>query len=209
MRLPASITAQPPDDTVSSHRAAMHVDPTEVSDVEAVPTAAERQPWWVGVPGVIVGSGFASVAAVLIAVTGAVYVGMVHAPWVRSLASRTPTAAQAGEAVGAAMAAALASSAPPASGAIAVAAAPAAQPESPAQPASPDRVATARDRMEQRIYSQLPPRARTVAENKTMNDGTPTAENDDPASSSPRRHHRGTRQVRHGAHWNAGWYKGA
>lgn len=196
MRLPASITAQPPDATEPSHLAATHVDPTEVSDVEQA--AAERKPWWERVSGAVVGGAFSSVAAALIAVTGAIYVGMYHAPWVKSLASRTPTAAQAGDAMSVAMAAGPANAATPAS---AVAPAPA---EAATQPASPDRVAAARDRMEQRVYSQVqPPRARTVAERETLED------NDAPASANARRHHRGTRYMRHGAPFNAAWYKGA
>lgn len=77
--------------------------------------------------------------------------------------------------------------------------------EAATQPASPDRVAAARDRMEQRVYSQVQqPRTRTVAERETMQD------NDDaPAPASPHRHHRGARYMRHSAPFNAAWYKGA
>ncbi|CAJ0849422.1 hypothetical protein [Ralstonia flatus] len=197
MRLPASITAQPPVATEPSHLAATHVDPTEVSDVGQ--TAAERKSWWERVSSVVLGGAFSSVAAALIAVTGATYVGMYHAPWVKSLASHTPTAEQAGDAMSVAMAAGPANAAAPASTA---APAPA---DAATQPASPDRVAAARDRMEQRVYSQVQqPRARTVAERETMQD------NDDaPAPASPRRHHRGTRYMRHSAPFNAAWYKGA
>lgn len=196
MRLPASITAQPPDAAESSHLAATHVDPTEVSDVEQA--AAARKPWWERVSGAVVGGAFSSVAAALIAVTGAIYVGMYHAPWVKSLAGHTPTAAQAGDAMSVAMAAGPANAATPAS---AVAPAPA---EAATQPVSADRVAAARDRMEQRVYSQVQqPRARTVAERETLED------NDAPAPANVRRHHRGTRYIRHGAPFNAAWYKGA
>jgi len=199
MRLPASITAQPPDATESSHLAATHVDPTDVSDVEQ--TVAERKPWWARVSGALVGGAFSSVAAALIAVTGAIYVGMYHAPWVKSLASHTPTATQAGDAMSVAMAAGPANAA---TSAPTSAAAPAPA-EASAQPAAPDHVAAARDRMEQRVYSQVQqPRARTVAEREIIED------NDDaPARNTVRRHHRGTRYMRHGAPYNAAWYKGA
>lgn len=207
MRLPASITAQAPDTAQTSPLAATHVDPTEVSDVQATAPAAERKPWWARLSGAIVGSVFTNVAAALIAVTGAVYVGMYHAPWVKSLANHTPTAAQAGDAMGVAVAAAPASAAPSAS-AVPATAATVAQSE-PAQPASPDRVAAARDRMEQRIYSQVPARARTVAESEIQNDDAPALEGDGRASRGTRRHHRGARHGGHGAPWNAAWYKGA
>lgn len=201
MRLPASTTAQPPDATESSHLAshlaATHVDPTEVSDVEQ--TADERKPWWERMSGAVAGSAFSSVAAALITVTGAIYVGMYHAPWVRSLASHTPTAAQAGDAMSVAVAAAPANAATPAA-----TSAPALVDAAAQQPASPDHVAAARDRMEQRVYSQVQqPRARTVAERETLED------NDAPAPSNARRHHRGARYMRHGAPYNAAWYKGA
>lgn len=196
MRLPASITAQPPDTQDALHLAATHVDPTEVSDVEQ--TAAERQPWWGRVSSAVMGGAFSSVAAALIAVTGAVYVGMYHAPWVRSLASHTPTATQASDAMSVAMAAGPANAATPAP-------TPAPAPADAAgQPASPDRVAAARDRMEQRVYSQVQqPRARTVAERETIE------ENDAPAPGKARRHHRGTRYMHRSAPHNAAWYKGA
>lgn len=179
--------------------------------MQSQPPAAERKPWWARVPAAIVGSAFTNVAAALIAVTGAVYVGMYHAPWVKSLANHTPTAEQAGDAMGVAVAAAPASAAPSASAtpsASAVTAATVAQSE-PAQPASPERVAAARDRMEQRIYSQVPARARTVAGSETMNDEAPALEGDGRASRGTRRHHRGVRHGGHGAPWNAAWYKGA
>jgi hypothetical protein len=203
MRLPASTTAQPPDATESSHLAshpaATYVDPTEVSDVEQ--TAGERKPWWGRVSGAVAGSAFSSVAAAMIVVTGAIYVGMYHAPWVTSLASHTPTAAQAGDAMSVAMAAAPANAATPAAMPASAPADAVAQ-----QPASPDRVAAARDRMEQRVYSQVQQpraRARTVAERETLED------NDAPAPGNARRHHRGARYMRHGAPYNATWYKGA
>ena len=139
MRLPASITAQPPDAADPSHLAATHVDPTEVSDVEQ--TDAERKPFWGRVSAAVFDGAFGSVAAAFIAVTGAIYVGMYHAPWVKSLASHTPTAAHAGNAMSVAVAATPANASTP------VEAPPAAE-----APASPDRVAAARDRMEQRIY---------------------------------------------------------
>lgn len=175
--------------------------------MQATAPAAERKPWWARLSGAIVGSVFTNVAAALIAVTGAVYVGMYHAPWVKSLANHTPTAAQAGDAMGVAVAAAPASAAPSAS-AVPATAATVAQSE-PGQPASPDRVAAARDRMEQRIYSQVPARARTVAESEIQNDDAPALEGDGRASRGTRRHHRGVRHGGHGAPWNAAWYKGA
>nr|WP_311527847.1 hypothetical protein [uncultured Ralstonia sp.] len=201
MRLPASITAQPPDPTQSlhlaPHLAATHVDPTEVSDVEQ--TAGERKPWWGRVSGAVASGAFSSVAAALITVTGAIYVGMYHAPWVESLASHTPTAAQAGDAMSVAVAAAPANAATPAATSALALVDAAAQ-----QPASPDHVAEARDRMEQRVYSQVQqPRARTVAERETLED------NDVPAPGNARRHHHGTRYMRHGAPYNATWYKGS
>ncbi|EFP65533.1 Uncharacterised protein [Ralstonia pickettii] len=196
MRLPASITAQPPVATEPSHLAATHVDPTEASDVEQA--AAGPKPWWERVSGVVLGGAFSSVAAALIAVTGAIYVGMYHAPWVKSLASHTPTAEQAGDAMSVAMATGTANAAAPAS-----TAAPAPT-EAATPPASPDRVAAARDRMEQRVYSQVQqPRARTVAERETVE------ENEAPAPASPRRRHRSTRYMHHSAPFNAAWYKGA
>ncbi len=211
MRLPASITAQAPDTTQTPPLAATHVDPTEVSDVQSAPPAAERKPWWARVSGAILASAFTNVAAALIAVTGAVYVGMYHAPWVKTLASHTPTATQAGDAMGVAVAAAPPSAAPSAASTPSTSAATAATvaQSEPAQPASPDRVAAARDRMEQRIYSQVPARARTVAENETMNDEAPALEGESRASRGTRRHHRGVRHGGHGAPWNAAWYKGA
>jgi hypothetical protein len=49
-----------------------------------------------------------------------------------------------------------------------------AQLEPSAQPASPDdRIAAARDRMEQRIYSQMPARARTVTETEAIDESAP------------------------------------
>ena len=58
--------------------------------------------------------------------------------------------------------------------------------------------------MEQRVYSQVQqPRARTVAERETIED------NDAPVPANTRRHHRGTRYMRHSAPFNAAWYKGA
>ena len=196
MRLPASVTAQPPDTNDASHLAATHVDPTRVSDVEQ--TAAERQSWWGRVSSAVVGGAFSSVAAALIAVTGAIYVGMYHAPWVRSLASRTPTTTQASDAMSVAMAAGPANAAAPES-------APAPAPvDATAQPASPDRVAAARDRMEQRVYSQVQqPRARTVVERETID------ESNGPAPGKARRHHRGPRYMHRSAPYNAAWYKGA
>ena len=195
MRLPASITAQPPDAADPSHLAATHVDPTEVSDVEQ--TDAERKPFWGRVSAAVFDGAFGSVAAAFIAVTGAIYVGMYHAPWVKSLASHTPTAAQAGNAMSVAVAAGPANASTP------VEAPPAA--EAPAEPAPPDRVAAARDRMEQRIYSQVPrARARTVAERETI-----AGEDDSPPARSTRRHNRGTRSARNGTPFNPSWYKGA
>lgn len=208
MRLPASITAQPSETNDASHLAATHVDPTEVSDVEQ--TADERQPWWVRAWRAVADGEFNSVAAALIAVSGAIYVGMYHAPWVRDLASHRPTATQASEAMSVAMAAGPANAATPApASAPAQAWAPApspapAQVDAAAQPASPDRVAAARDRMEQRVYSQVQqPRARTVAERETIE------ESDAPAPGKARRHHRGTRAVQRSAPYNPAWYKGA
>ncbi|CAJ0797580.1 hypothetical protein LMG19083_03032 [Ralstonia psammae] len=196
MRLPASITAQPPHAPEPSHLAATHVDPTEVSDVEQI--AAERTPWWGRTWRAVIGGAFSSVAAALIAVTGAIYIGMYHAPWVKSLTGHTPTAAQAGNAMSVAMAAGPANAATPVPTITPVPA------DAATQPASPDRVAAARDRMEQRVYSQVQqPRARTVAEREMVED------NDVPASGNARRHHRGTRYMRHGAPFNAAWYKGA
>jgi len=187
MRLPASITAQPPDATEVAHLAATQGDPTDVSDVAQ--TAAERKPWWARVSTAVAGGVFTSAAAALIAVTGATYVGLYHAPWVRSLASHTPAATQAGDAVS------VANAAPPATAAA----------ETITEPASPEQVAAARDRMEQRVYSQVQqPGARTVADRETLDD------NDAPTSGNARRHHRGTRYMRHGAaHYSAPWYKGA
>lgn len=192
MRLPASLTALPPDGSDLAHSAASHADPTGLSD--AGQTVAERKPWWARVSNAVAGGVFTSAAGALIAVTGAIYVGMYHAPWVKSLASHTPTAAQAGDAMGIAMAAGPANAAPAAS-------APA---EAVAQPAPPDHVAAARDRMEQRVYSQVQrPRARTVAETETLGDS------EAPAPSNARRRHRSPRYVPHGAPYNAAWYKGA
>lgn len=193
MRLPASMTAQPPDAAESAHLAAIHVDPTDVSDVGQA--AGERKPWWARVSGVV----FTSAAGALIAVTGAIYVGMYHAPWVTNLASHTPTAAQAGDAMSVAMAAG------PANAATSAPVPALAAEASPQQPASPDRVAAARDRMEQRVYSQVQqPRARTVAESETIEDS------DAPAPGRVRRHHRGSRPMHRGAGpYNAAWYKGA
>lgn len=203
MRLPASTTAQPPDVTessrLSSHPGAVHVDPTGVSDVE--PTAGERKSWWGRMSSAVADSAFSSVATALIVVTGAIYVGMYHAPWVKSLASHTPTTAQAGDAMSVAMAATPANAATPAQ---TPASAPAPAAAAAQQPASPDRVAAARDRMEQRVYSQMQqPRARTVAERETLED------NGAPAPSNARRHHRGARYTRHGAPYSGAWYKGA
>ncbi|MCO5399912.1 hypothetical protein [Ralstonia soli] len=199
MRLPASITAQPPDPKDASHFAATHVDPTQVSDAEQ--PAAEHEPWWRRVSRAVVGGAFSSVAAALIAVTGAIYVGMYHAPWVQSLASHRPTATQASDAMSVAVAAGPANAATP--GATAASAPAVAETSLP--PDSPDRVAAARDRMEQRVYSQVQaPRARTVAERETIEEGSA------PAPAKARRHHRGNRYTHHGlAPYNAAWYKGA
>lgn len=180
MRLPASITAQPPNSADTPHMLAAHVDPAEVSDVQQTP--AERKPWWARVSSAIARGAFTNVAAALIAVTGAIYVGMVHAPWVRSLAGYTPTAEQAGAAT-----------------------------SQPADSAQPDTVAVARDRMEQRVYAQVPQGAvRTVAQTKVVNDGAPVLGSGGPATSGMRRHHRGVRHAyQGGSAWNARWYKGA
>lgn len=183
MRLPASITAQPPDSADTPHMLATHVDPTGVSDVQQAP--AERRPWWACVSSAIVHGAFTNVAAALIAVAGAIYVGMVHAPWVRSLAGHTLTAEQAGATTS--------------------------QPADSAQAAQPDPVAVARDRMEQRVYAQVPQgAARTVAQTKVVNDGAPVLGSGSPAASGTRRHHRGVRHSYQGdSAWNARWYKGA
>lgn len=205
MRLPASMTALPPNAAEAPPPlAAMHVDPTRVSDVEAEPRAAECRPWWARAWGAMVGGAFTNVAAALIAVMGAAYVGMYHAPWVKSLAGRAPATAQAGEAVSVAVAAVPASAVPSRP------AAPMAQLEPSAQAASPERVAAARDRMEQRIYSQMPARARTVAETETIDESAPGLESHGRTSRDTRRHHRGARHLKgQGAPWNAAWYKGA
>lgn len=181
MRLPASITDQPPD----------------AVDVPPLP-AAERGRWWVHVSSVIGNGVFSNVTGALIAVVGALYVGIYHAPWVRSLADHKPAVAQAGVAVSVAMAATPASAATPAP-----------SPEPSAPPASPDHVAAARDRMEQRIYSQSPSRTGQVADNATPNDDAPALGNDGLTRSDAGRHHRGTRHVRSRVAWDAGWYKGA
>lgn len=209
MRLPASIVAQPPGTGEASHLPAAHVDPTEVSDVE--PTAAKREPWWVRASGVIAEGVFINVAAVLIAVTGAIYVGMYHAPWVKSLADHRPNALQAGDAMSVATAAAPANAATPA---------PPTEPTAPpalsstspsALPSTspPDHVAAARNRMEQRIYSQVPSRTRKVVENETLNEGAPARDSEASASGNVRHHHRSPRQTHYRAPGNAAWYKGA
>lgn len=191
MRLPASTTTQPPEPMDAPQLAATYVDPTGVSDVP--PAQVEHKPWWARASSAIVHGAFTNVAAAFIAVTGAIYVGMVHAPWVRSLAGHTPTAVQASDAMSVAMAA------PPAS---------AATPLASQQGTQPDPVAAARDRMEQRVYSQMPPAsAQTVAATENANDV-----DDGPVASSPRHRHRGARHVtyrRAASAWNAHWYKGA
>ncbi|WP_296227248.1 hypothetical protein [Ralstonia sp. UBA689] len=196
MRLPASITAQPPDPADAPHMLAAHVDPAEVSDVQ--PTPAERKPWWARVSSAIARGAFTNVVAALIAVTGAIYVGMVHAPWVRSLAGYTPTAEQAGHAMSMAVAASRAGAAM-------------SQPVDSAQAAQPDPVAVARDRMEQRVYGQVPQGAtRAVAQTEAVDDGAPVLESGSPAASGARRHHRRARHAyQGGSAWNAHWYKGA
>jgi len=139
MRLPASVTTQPPEPINAPQPAATYVDPTEVADVPQA--QVEHKPWWVRASSAIVNGAFTNVAAAFIAVTGAIYVGMAHAPWVRSLAGHTPTAEQASDAMSVAMAATPASAATP-------------------QAAQPDPVEAARDRMEQRVYSQASPAPR-------------------------------------------------
>ena len=109
MRLPASVTTQPPEPINAPQPAATYVDPTEVADVPQA--QVEHKPWWVRASSAIVNGAFTNVAAAFIAVTGAIYVGMAHAPWVRSLAGHTPTAEQASDAMSVAMAATPASAA--------------------------------------------------------------------------------------------------
>lgn len=192
MRLPASMTPEPPEPTDVPQLAATYVDPTEVSDVPEA--QVEHKPWWVRASSAVVHGAFTNVAAAFIAVTGAIYVGMVHAPWVRSLAGHTPTAVQASDAMS------VATAATPAS---------AATPQAAQQGTQPDPVAVARDRMEQRVYSRVPPATtHTVAATESTND----ADSDSPVASTPRRHHRGTRHVtyrRAASAWNTHWYKGA
>ncbi|WP_199028352.1 hypothetical protein [Ralstonia sp. ASV6] len=188
MRLPASVTTQPPEPADTPQLAATYVDPAEVSDVPQAQLA--RKPWWTRASRAIVSGAFTNVAAAFIAVTGAIYVGMVHAPWVRGLAGHTSTAVQASDAMSAAMAATPASAAT-------------------MQAGQPDPVEAARDRMEQRVYSQVSPAAaHTVAATESAND----VDSDGPVASTPRRHHRGTRHAtyrRAVSAWNAHWYKGA
>lgn len=188
MRLPASVTTQPPEPIDTPQPAATYVDPTEVADVPQA--QVEHKPWWVRASSAIVNGAFTNVAAAFIAVTGAIYVGMAHAPWVRSLAGHTPTAEQASDAMSVAMAATPASAATP-------------------QAAQPDPVEAARDRMEQRVYSQVSPATtHTVAATEFADD----VDSDGPVASTPRRHHRGSRHVTHRratSAWNAHWYKGA
>lgn len=202
MRLPASITAQPSDPTDAQHPALTYVDPADVSDVEQTP--AERKPWWARVSSAIAHGAFTNAAAALIAVAGAVYVGMVHAPWVRSVAGYRPTAEQASNAVSVAMAASPAGAAMP-------------QPVEPAAPAEsepapqPDPVAVARGRMEQRVYAQVrhgPTRA--VAQKRVVSDGGSALDSGRPAAGRARRHHHGARHASQGSHpWNTKWYQGA
>lgn len=148
--------------------------------------------------GVALGDAFGGVAVALIAVTGAIYVGMYHIPWVRNLASHASMVEQAGDATSMATATDTTSAATPASTTVP------APTETTTPPASPDRVAAARDRMRRRIYSQVQqPRARTVVGHETVE------ENEVPAPSSPRCCYRSTRYMYHSASFNTARYKGA
>ena len=71
MRLPASVTTQPPEPINAPQPAATYVDPTEVADVPQA--QVEHKPWWVRASSAIVNGAFTNVAAAFIAVTGAIY----------------------------------------------------------------------------------------------------------------------------------------
>ncbi|CBJ37083.1 conserved protein of unknown function [Ralstonia solanacearum CMR15] len=178
MRLPASPTAHPPDPAEMSGLAEPAADAAETPAPAADARPASR---WRRAMRRLLGGAFLSVAPVLIAVGGALYIGMAHAPWLDHLMARTPSVAK-----DAADVAATAVS-PSAVGAL-------------------DAASAARDRMDARVYSQVPTvSARTVAQAETAEEAPAPGR-----AAAPQRHHRAwTRHVRRADAWDSHWYAGS
>ncbi|AXW61335.1 hypothetical protein CJO94_04605 [Ralstonia solanacearum] len=178
MRLPASTTVRPPQPAETPELAEPTIDPVDTPATDALPESR-----WRRAARRLFGGAFLSVVSVLIAVGGAIYIGMAHAPWVDHLVAQTPSAAKDAADVTATAV-------------------------SPSAVGAPDAASAARDRMEARVYSQGPPAStRTVAQADTAEEA-PAPERG--ASPSPlRRHHRAvTRHVRQTNPWGSHWYAG-
>ncbi|ALF88891.1 MULTISPECIES: hypothetical protein [Ralstonia solanacearum species complex] len=181
MRLPASTTVHSPQPAEMSKPAEPAVDPADSPAADALPESRWRRAarrWF--------GGAFLSVASVLIAVSSAGYIGMAHAPWLDRLVTQTPSAAKDAANV----------------------AATAVSPSAVGAPDSvPDSASAARDRMDARVYSQVPPAsARTVAQTDAA-DEVPAPERAAPSH----RHHRSAIRIRHGRQadpWGSHWYAG-
>ncbi|OKA44977.1 hypothetical protein ACPEAN_01735 [Ralstonia solanacearum] len=180
MRLPAS-TVHPPQPAEMSKLAEPAVDPDDPPAADALPESRWRRAarrWF--------GGAFLSVASMLIAVSGAGYIGMAHAPWLDHLVAQTPSAAKDAATVAAMAVSSSAVGAPD---------------------LGPDSVSAARDRMDARVYSQVPhASARSVAQTEAAAD-VPAPERAAPSH----RHHRAAIRIRHGHQadpWGSHWYAG-
>ncbi|MHA6909380.1 hypothetical protein ACQUJS_13270 [Ralstonia pseudosolanacearum] len=178
MRLPASPTAHPSDPAEMSGLAEPASDAAETPAAAADARPASR---WRRAMRRLFGGAFLSVAPVLIAMGGALYIGMAHAPWLDHLMASTPSAAKDAADVAATVV-------------------------SPSAVGAPDAVSAARDRMEARVYAQVPAAsASTVAQAETVEEAPAPGR-----TAAPRRHHRArTRHVRRADAWDAHWYAGS
>ncbi len=175
MRLPASPTAHPPQPAEISAPAGPAIAPADAPATGALPESR-----WRRAARRLFGGAFLSVVSVLIAVGGAIYIGMAHAPWLDHLVARTPSAAKDAANV-------------------------AATAVSPSAVGAPDAASAARDRMDARVYAQVPPAStRTVAQAQTAEDAPA------PQRAAPsHRHHRAlTRHARQANPWNSHWHTG-
>ncbi|MDO3505630.1 hypothetical protein [Ralstonia pseudosolanacearum] len=178
MRLPASPTAHPSDPAEMSGLAEPASDAAETPAAVADALPGSR---WRRAMRRLSGGAFLSVAPVLIAVGGAIYIGMAHAPWLDHLMARTPSAAKDAANV-------------------------AATAVSPSAVGAPDAVSAARDRMDARVYAQVPTAsARTAAQAETAEEAPAPGR-----AAASRRHHRvWTRHVRRADAWDSHWYAGS
>lgn len=184
MRLPASITVHPPQPAERPNLVEPVADPADPADPPAADALPESR--WRRAARRWFGGAFLSVASVLIAVSGAGYIGMAHAPWLDHLVTQTPSAAKDVATVAAMAVSSSAVGAPD---------------------LGPDSVSAARDRMDARVYSQVPhASARSVAQTDAAAD-VPAPERAAPSH----RHHRAAIRIRHGHQadpWGSHWYAG-